>query len=49
MTSWAVSVSFGPFLGISAMKSTGAPILFTATHYLYCCFHFLPLLSTSYA
>jgi hypothetical protein len=23
VTSWTVSVSFGPFLGISAMKSTG--------------------------
>ncbi len=32
VTSWTVSFSFGPFLGISAMKSTGAPILFTTTH-----------------
>jgi len=49
VTNWAVSVSFGPFLGISAMKSTGAPILFTTTHDIYCADHFLPLLSTSYA
>jgi len=32
VTSWAFSVSFWPFLGISAMKSTGAPILLTTTH-----------------
>jgi hypothetical protein len=49
VTSWAVSISFELFLGISAMKSTGAPILFTATHDLYCLNHFLPLLTTSYA
>ncbi len=32
MTSWAASVSFGPFLGISAMKSTGTPIWITTAH-----------------
>jgi hypothetical protein len=48
VTSWAASISFRLFLEVSALKSTGAPLLFTFGHDYYRLNHFLPLLTTSY-
>ena len=49
MTSSAFSISFALVLEVSALKSTVTPLCFTSNHVRYCLFHFLPLLSTSYA
>jgi hypothetical protein len=49
VTSWAVSISFGFVLEVSALKSTVAPLFVTRTHRHYLFSHFVPLLSTSYA
>jgi hypothetical protein len=44
-----ISGSFGLFLGLSVIDSTGASIFLSLAHDHYCLDHFLPLLTTSYA
>jgi hypothetical protein len=46
---WFDSGSFGLFLGLSALSSTGAPVSFSLAHDLYYIDHFVPLLTTYYA